>query len=256
MPSRMRQIFRLLLGGLDPSSGGLVKRPESECLNAAVDPLEKLSFEATVAQMYRGYENTQRVIQFMDAKAGAVIALCLGIFVLTGKLVVGVYDRLGDGMLNTHQAPVCFMIWGMAAMVVGVGITGFVCLHFAFKSVKPNGLPKPEHFTTLFPAGKQPWANPDLVAYVDKVVTGENQYFILDEFRRQLLAVGDIVYRKIESLKAAIGFLWWQGLFAFLLLVFIGGMVGFGLYPKIEDSPPIPIPVTIVPSSAGNSSNP
>lgn len=242
----MRQLFRLLLGSSEQNLATSPQRSEDESRSVAVDPSAKLSFDATVAQMSRGYENTQRVIQFMDAKAGAVVALSLGIFVLTGKLVVGVYDRLGDGMLNTHQSPVCFMIWGMAAMVVGVGFTGFVCLHFAFKSVKPNGLPKPEHFTTLFPAGKEPWANPDLVVYVDKVVIGENQYFILDEFRRQLFAVGDIVYRKIEGLKTAIRFLWWQGLFSFLLLVFIGGMVGFGLYPEKEDRPSKPTPVTIV----------
>jgi len=243
----MRQLLRQLFGRLEHTASYQPSSLQTEDRPLALIPTEKLSFEATVAQLSRGYENTQRVIQFMDAKAGAVIALCLAIFVLTGKLVVGVHDRLGEGMLTSHQAPVSFMIWGMTTLVVGVGITGFISLHFAFKAVRPNGLPQPEHFTTLFPAAKQPWTNPRLTSYLDNVVGGEDQHFVLDEFRRQLLAVGDIVFRKIEALKSAITILWLQGLFSFLLLVFIGVVVGFGWYPKKVNVPPKPFPISIVP---------
>ncbi|GAA5127235.1 hypothetical protein JIN84_08965 [Luteolibacter yonseiensis] len=252
----MRQLLGLLLNGLDQPVSVASPRMEAHDSPEGVDLAAKLSFEATVAQMSRGFENTQRVIQFMDAKAGAVIALCLGIFILTGKLVVGVYDRLGEGMLTSHHAPVNFMIWGMTAIVVGVGLTGFISLHFAFGAVKPNGLPQPEHFTTLFPAAKKPWEQPDLTNYMGRAVAGENQHFVLDEFRRQLLALGDIVFRKINCLKTAIFFLWWQGLFSFLLLVFIGVVVGFGLYPKKADLPPKPFPVTILPAGSIQGANP
>ncbi len=246
MPGRMRQFIRSLLGGFEQAASGQQPRLQAEERPQGLVPTEKLSFEATIAQLSRGYENTQRVIQFMDAKAGAVIALCLAIFVLTGKLVVGVHDRLGEGMLTSHQAPVSFMIWGMTGLVAAVGITGFGSLHYAFKAVRPNGLPQSEHFSTLFPAARQPWANPRLAAYMDNVVAGEDQHFVLDEFRRQLLAVGDIVYRKIEALKTAISILWLQGLFSFLLLVFIGLVVGFGWYPKKADVAPESLPNTIV----------
>jgi hypothetical protein len=251
----MRQLLRFLFGGGDPTSSYQPPRLQADDRPHGLAPAEKLSFEATIAQLSRGYENTQRVIQFMDAKAGAVIALCLAIFVLTGKLVVGVHDRLGEGMLTSHQAPVSFMIWGMTGLVGAVGITGFISLHFAFKAVRPSGLPQPEHFSTLFPAAKQPWSNPRLTAYMDRVVSGEDQHFVLDEFRRQLLAVGDIVFRKIEALKTAITVLWLQGLFSFLLLVFIGLVVGFGWYPKKVDTPPKPLPVTIVPALAPSPSS-
>lgn len=244
----MRQFIRLLLGGVDQASSHPPPRLQADDRPHGLDPSEKLSFEATIAQLSRGYENTQRVIQFMDAKAGAIVALCLAIFVLTGKLVVGVHDRLGEGMLTSHQAPVSFMIWGMTGLVAAVGITGFASLHYAFRAVRPNGLPEPKHFSTLFPAAREPWTNADLTAYMDNVVAGQDQHFVLDEFRRQLLAVGDIVYRKIEALKTAIWILWLQGLFSFFLLFFIGLVVGFGWYPKKADVPPQPVPVTIVPS--------
>gem|GEM_PF-6037293 len=48
-------------------------------------------------------------------------------------------------------------------------------LHFAFRAVRPNGLPRPEHFATLFPAGKDAWKNPPLVNYMEKVVNGQTQ---------------------------------------------------------------------------------
>lgn len=207
-----------------------------------------LTFEETVAQMFRGYENTQRVVQFMDAKSGAVIALSIGIFILAGKLVVGVHDRLGEGMLTAHKAPLCFMLWGMTALVLCVGIAGFICLHLAFRAVRPNGLPKPEHFSTLFPAAETPWNNLTCTAYLKKVVEGESRQFVLGEFERQLLAMGGIVYLKIKSLRSAIRALWWQGFFAFLLLVFLGLVAGFGLYPKKVEDAPKPVPVIIVPS--------
>lgn len=208
-----------------------------------------LTFEETVAQLARGYENTQRVVQFMDAKSGAVVALCLAIFVLTGKLVVGVHDRLGEGMLISHNAPTCFMVWGMGALVVGVGFSGFIALHFAFRAVRPNGLPKPEHFSTLFPAGKDAWSDPVLIDYMEKVVAGQDREFVLSEFRQQLLAMGGIIYLKIEALRSAIKALWWQGLFSFLLLLFVGLVVGVGWYPKKAEEAPKPLPITIVPAN-------
>lgn len=208
-----------------------------------------LTFEETVAQMSRGYENTQRVVQFMDAKAGAVIALSIGIFILAGKLVVGVHDRLGEGMLTAHKAPLCCMLWGMTILVLCIGVAGFVCLHLAFRAVRPNGLPLPEHFSTLFPAADKPWNNPTCTTYLRKLVSGESQRFALREFEQQLLAMGGIVYLKIKSLRSAIRALWWQGLFAFLLLVFIGVVVGCGLYPKKVETPQKPVPVIIVPAN-------
>jgi hypothetical protein len=256
MQGGMRQFIRLLLGGLDQAPSFQPPRFQADQRLQGLVPDEKLSFEATIAQLSRGYENTQRVIQFMDAKAGAVIALCLAIFVLTGKLVVGVHDRLGEGMLTSHHAPVSIMIWGMTGLVGLVGVTGFISLHYAFKAVRPNALPRPEHFSTLFPAASQPWSDPRLTAYMDRIVAGEDQHFVLDEFRRQLLAVGDIVFRKIAALKTAITFLWLQGLFSFLLLVFIGLVVGFGWYPKKADAPPKPLPVTIVPAQASPIASP
>jgi len=214
-----------------------------------LQPETPLTFEETVAQMSRGYENTQRVVQFMDAKAGAVIALSLGIFIVTGKLVVGVHDRLGEGLLLSHKAPLCFMLWGMTILVLCIGVAGFVCLHLAFRAVRPNGLPLPEHFSPLFPAADKPWNNPTCTTYIRKLVSGESQRFALREFEQQLLAMGGIVYLKIKSLRSAIRALWWQGLFAFLLLVFIGVVVGCGLYPKKVETPQKPVPVIIVPAN-------
>ena len=246
MTSILLQLLKSIFG--QPSLPPPSVLGNSEQLIDGVRPDDLLTFDETLGQMSRGYENTQRVVQFMDAKAGAVIALCLGIFILTGKLVVGVYDRLGEGMLISHRAPLCFMIWGMIILVIGVGASGFICLHHAFKSVRSNGLPLPEHFSTLFPAGNQPWKDEKAKRYLEKVVRGESRWFVLDEYRRQLLAMGGVVYLKISSLRTAIRALWWQGLFSFLLLAFIGAVVGFGWYPKKTEQPANPLPVTIVPA--------
>ncbi|MFT4177422.1 MAG: hypothetical protein QM627_12305 [Luteolibacter sp.] len=205
-----------------------------------------LTFEETVSQMSRGYENTQRVVQFMDAKAGAVVTLCLAIFVVAGKIVVGAHDRLGEGMLVSQKSPTNFMIWGMTILVVASGVFGFICLHHAFKAVRPNDLPHPDHFSTLFPAAEKPWTNAMLADYLQQVVNGQDREFLLNEFRQQLLAMGDILYRKIYGLRAAIRALWWQGLSTFLLLLFVGLVVGFGLYPNRAEQSVKPLPVTII----------
>ena len=235
MISILQQLLKSLPGQL--TSPPLLSLENSEQQVPGIRPSDLLTFDQTLGQMSRGYENTQRVVQFMDAKVGAVIALSLGIFVLTGKLVVGVNDRLGEGMLISHGAPLCFIIWGMMILMIGVGFGGFICLHHAFKAVRPNGLPLPEHFSTLFPIGSETWENDRANEYLEKVVAGETRWFILDEYKRQLLAMGGIVYLKISSLRTAIRALWWQGLFSFLLLLFIGAMVGFGLYPNKTEQP-------------------
>lgn len=224
--------------------------PEKQkCSVKGIGPDEPLTFDETLAQMSRGYENTQRVVQFMDAKAGVVIALCLGIFGLTGKLVVSVHTRLGEGVLKSVDEPLCYLIWSMLIVLVGVGYFGFRCLYHSFKSVRPNGLPLPEHFSTLFPVCAAPWENKGAQRYLEKVIDGQTRWYVLDEYRRQLLAMGGIVYQKISSLRTSISALMWQGLCGFLLMAIIGTGIGFGLYPKKVETPRKPIAVSIVPVS-------
>ena len=183
--------------------------------------MAKLTFEETRAQMLQGYENTQRVIQFMDAKAGAVIALSLALFAFVGKVISWAFEK------TDPEALVHLPCWiKVSGLLLGLGIfvSGFWCLDRAFATVRPNGLPKPEFFSTLFPALEKAWVEPVAVRYLDKVVAGENKNFVLDEFKKQLLAVGGIVFMKIKWLRFAIRLLWFQGLFS----VLFGALISYG----------------------------
>jgi hypothetical protein len=199
------------------------------------DPRAKLTFEETVAQMQRGYENTQRMVQAMDAKAGAVVALCLAILAFTGTLVAWIHDNLGDGILQAVSAPHCCLAWTLVLLILAVGASGFACLDRSFKTVRPHGLPEPRHFTTLFPAAEKAWANPEAIRHLGRVAAGESREFVLQEFQQQLLAMGGIVYLKIKHLRQAIRCLWWQGLFAMTLALVIGTAAGFGVLPRKSD---------------------
>lgn len=200
------------------------------------DPASLLTFEETVAQMQRGYENTQRVVQFMDAKAGAVIAFSLAIFAFVGKLIAWIYGVVGAGLLAGWEAPHCCIFGTLVVLLFGEVVLGGLCLYRAFMTIRPNGLPQPAHFTTLFPAMEKAWDQPTAVEYLNCVVAGETKDFMLGEFKQQLLAMGGIVYLKIKRLQQSITALCMQGLFAVLIGLVIGLSAGLGWLPQM---PPV-----------------
>ena len=182
--------------------------------------------------MLQGYENTQRVIQFMDAKAGVVIALSLTLFAFVGKVVSWAFEKTDpEGLV---LLPCWMKVFGLM-LGLAIFVSGFWCLDRAFKTVRPNGLPKPEFFSTLFPALKDAWADPVAIRYMDKVVAGEDQGFVLGEFKGQLLAVGGILFVKIKWLRFSIRLLWFQGLFSVLFGALISYDAVFGM---LEKTPP------------------
>jgi hypothetical protein len=192
------------------------------------DPASRLTFEETVAQMQRGYENTQRVVQFMDTKAAAVTAFSLAIFAFVGKIVAWLYDVSGPEMQATKLFTQCWLFYLLAVLLFAQLVAGFRCLDRTFKAVRPNKLPRPEHFTSLFPAIENAWQRPEAVNYLNRLVSGETKEFVLGEFKKQLLAMGGIIYLKIKCLQQSIRALWWQGLIAVLIGVVVGISVECG----------------------------
>lgn len=192
------------------------------------DPASKLTFEETIAQMHRGYENTQRFVQFMDAKAGAVIAFSLTIFAFISKVVAWVYGLVGSGFLVSWESPGCCIHLTLTVLILVEVILGGRCLHQAFMTIRPNALPKPEHFTTLFPACENAWSNADAKKYFGNVVNGETRGFFLGEFKQQLLAMGGIVFIKIQRLQRSINALILQGLVALGIGAVIAILAGGG----------------------------
>lgn len=201
------------------------------------NPVSMLTFEETVAQMQRGYENTQRVVQFMDAKAGAIIAFSLAIFAFVGKLIAWIYGVVGAGLLSGWEAPHCCIYGTLVLLLFAEVVFGGLCLFRAFMTIRPNSLPQPEHFTTLFPAMENAWDQPMAVEYLDRVVAGQNRDFMLGEFKQQLLAMGGIVFLKIKRLQQSINALCWQGLFAVLIGLVIGSSAGLGWLPQMPSVP-------------------
>lgn len=233
---------------LKPPGSGIASLPRESRSVDGFDSRAKLSFEETVAQMQRGYENTQRMVQAMDAKAGAVVALCLAILAFAGTLVAWIHSNLSEGILQATAAPHCCLAWTLVLLILATGASGFACLDRSFKTVRPNGLPEPQHFTTLFPATEHAWRDPDAIHHLSRVTMGENREFLLHEFQQQLLAMGGIVYLKIKHLRQAIRCLWWQGLFVMALALVIGTTASFGLLPKKKDENK-PFKVIILPTT-------
>ena len=231
-------------GGRSPDTLGAGNGPPD-----GFDPASRLTFEETVAQMHRGYENTQRVVQFMDAKAGAVIAFSLTIFAFVSKVVAWVYGLVGSGFLVSWEVPGCCMHWILTAFVLAEVVVGGICLHQAFMTIRPNSLPMPEHFTTLFPARKNAWNQSDAKQYLDRVINGETRGFALGEFKQQLLAMGGIVFLKIERLQRSLNALILQGLIGVGIGAIIAILVGGG-WLDCKATPPAPTKLPTAPTPA------
>lgn len=240
----MNWLIRLLLGssgsGFAAGSGNSPKTGDE-----SFSPERKLTFDETVAQMSRGYENTQRVIQFMDAKAGAVVALSLAIYAFAGKVAAWAYDKTDAVALKGLS---CWVSGFAVGLGIAIVVCGFASLSYAFWTVRPNPLPSWGAFSTLFPAhGKHDEGKAK--AYLKPVVTGADCGFAISEFERQLVAVGQIVHRKINWLRIAIYWLWGQGLASVVLGCLIGWLAISGKLVKSEASGKSPQNSVVVPIS-------
>jgi hypothetical protein len=228
----MNALFDWLFGRVDssPASGSA---GSGESSPDVYSPDRRLTFDETVSHMARGYDNTQRVIQFMDAKAGAVVALALAIFAFVGKVVAWAYGQTSADVIGKYP---CLLVSALVLLGGAVLACGFGALHFAFRTVRPNHLPDAEAFSTLFPAhsleGKE-----EAKRRLRPIVTGTDCGFVIDEFQRQLLAVGEIVHRKINWLRTSIQCLWWQGLASVFLGALVSWMGMSGKLVKLESKP-------------------
>lgn len=244
----MKTLFDWLFSRVDssPASGGA---GSGESDSDVYCPDRKLTFDETVSHLIRGYENTQRVIQFMDAKAGAVVALSLAIFAFVGKVLAWAYGETDAAMIGKFP---CWVVCALVILGFAILACGFVSLSFAFKTVRPNHLPDAEAFSTLFPAhsldGKE-----EAKRRLRPIVAGANCGFVVDEFQRQLLAVGEIVHRKINWLRTSIQWLWCQGLASVLLGALISWMGVSGLLVKEKPKPAV---ATVAPASVDASAKP
>jgi uncharacterized membrane protein YhdT len=241
----MNSLLRLLLGafaGSGVSTGAANSEPAPK---EGFESVTKLTFEETVAQMSRGYENTQRVIQFMDAKAGAVVALSLAILAFVGKVTAWAYEKTDAEAL--WHLPCWLQIFGIL-FGLGVCVSCFCCIREAFKTVRPNGLPSKEAFSMLFPAHDGADGRTNAVNYLSVVASGTTQGFAIDEFKRQLVAVGGIVYNKIMWLRDSIWWLLWQGVTALVLGILIVWAAVSGVLIKTPVSVTDPAPVKVAAS--------
>ncbi len=188
----------------------------------------KLSFEETVSHMARGYDNTQRVIQFLDAKAGAVVALSLAIFAFVGKVLVWAYGETSAMVIQFYP---CWLVGTLVILGALILACGFVSLTFAFKTVRPNHLPHAEAFSTLFPAHTLEGED-EAKRRLKPIATGADCAFVIKDFHVQLLAVGKLVHRKISWLRISIQWLWCQGFASVLMGAVISWMALSGYLVK------------------------
>ncbi len=244
----MNSLLRLLLGAFAESGVSTGAASSEPAPKEGFESVTKLTFEETVAQMSRGYENTQRVIQFMDGKAGAVVALSLAVYAFVGKVVAWAFEKTDATMLKGLP---CWLLCILVVLGLAIMACGFVSLCFAFKTVRPNPLPSWGAFSTLFPAhGK---ANESKArAKLNPIVMGSNCGFAVAEFENQLVAVGQIVHSKINWLRFSINWLWWQGLASVLLSCLIAGMAVSGkLVKSVPSAVALPVSPPVIPSASG-----
>lgn len=227
----MNAFFRFLLGNTAAES-------DKPVANAFFSPEEKLTFDETVSQMSRGYENTQRVIQFMDTKAGAIVALSLAIYAFVGKVAAWAFEKTDATVLKAFP---CLLMCVLIFLGLAVMVCGFVSLIYAFKTVRPNPLPDWQAFSTLFPAHDKNYEG-KAREKLKPMVMGATCGFVVDEYQNQLVAIGQIVHRKINWLRISIDWLRWQGLASVLLICVIAGMAFSGHLVKSE--PPAAIKKT------------
>lgn len=196
-------------------------------------PSDPLTYQETVDLMTRGHENTQRTIQFMDTKAGAVVALSLAIYAFIGAVAKWAFEQTDPTAISNLPTWIQLSCGVLGFLILAFG---FISLIYVFDTVRPNQIPGWGAFSTLFPAHDRDDKNAVKMAksYMNEITSGISCGRSLEEIEKQLLVVGQLVYAKIHYLRKAVIFLFFQGMAATILGLIILGLAVSGQLVKTE----------------------
>ena len=183
-----------------------------------------------------GYENTQRLIQFQDIKASAMIGLSTLVTGFTALTASWSIERVGDwngtmvrgGLDAISDHP--FLITSTIALGVFSLFASAMTLWFCISCIRPRGA-STAHFQPyiLFPAHKteeeKTKLDDELSTFIklNEEQFNEVQESRLLEYRRQIIQVGKILGLKISRLR-------WSGIWFLVQTVSLALFLGsFGL---------------------------
>lgn len=173
-----------------------------------------VEFSSVREHLDTGYQNTQKLIQFQDIKASTLIGintLMAGFVVLVCKWVISL-EVADKDLLIRRIAPESIGYWatcvGFLFALISLVYTA-ISIGYCISAITPRS-PKTSRFMPyiLFPFhnSESETCGDELVAHIDLLLSGEEPYkdFIFNEYKRQLIQVGDIVFKKVISLKSAV----------------------------------------------------
>jgi hypothetical protein len=172
----------------------------------------QLSYEERVQHFTAGYDNSQSIARFLDAKASAVI----GIIPVVLGLSIGVLNWLGPLLGYQDYKDVIGMglpifIWPLCvATFAWLGFEAFTAVRSAFNAISPRVKIAPP--SVLFPYRYEGEDADDTIEERDTSYRSRVRYFTRDakqsdaieDHRRQLVQMSMIVRAKIDDVKSAV----------------------------------------------------
>ena len=187
--------------------------------NGSGEDVELLDHERRVAHFRAGYENSQAVVRFLDTKATAAV----GIVPVTLAAVSGVAKWIvseGKWVGESGASHLWIIIATVALALIGMAFVALAIrtLWCAFGALLPKA-PGGTQPSLLFP-----YQAPEFVDRVELFMRGGAHQDEVEDYRRQVVRMGQIAKAKLIAVQNAFKVLRWLLIVGVAFIMMLGGL--------------------------------
>lgn len=176
----------------------MTEKKEDE--NIVDDKPEDLSFEDQIMHLDRGYSNSQSVVRFLDTKAAAVIG-AIPILITVAGLSFTFLKSTGYAAKITCVYGDCFPLLLCVVAAYFIILYVWKMIGSAFSAISPRDT------DGAAPSVLFPFPHDDFAHRVNLFCTKPSQKDALEDYKRQLNQMGNLVGVKLEKTQLAIQYL-------------------------------------------------
>ena len=155
-----------------------------------------LSFEQTLSHLAAGYENSQNVVRFLDTKAAAVVGgvpVFLGVCAAVFKWV----HEAGFIEIGANAGGLQWIFVGTSFLILALAL---ISLRAAFRALLPRD-PGTTEPSVVFPYNSEKFMH-----RIGVFVNGATKSDVIEDYRRQITRMSEIVEIKLVHVKCSIRF--------------------------------------------------
>jgi hypothetical protein len=171
----------------------------------------ELSFHERVEHLKSGYDNSQAVVRFLDAKASAVIAAIPVVIAALAALfsIIKEWVRWKEAFASTGAT----WLWTVAVLCGVAGaillVVAVLAITAAFSAIKPRdpGTAKPSMLFPFAATYQLPTPDDSFASRMLFFKTNADRSHVLEDYERQMVRMSEIVATKLACVNQSVEYL-------------------------------------------------